>query len=81
MMARKAEGTGHIRAELEGATLALVDAEEVVPFIRLRIEQAIRRSELNDLLGPALQDLARITASVRDAKHQVNIATVRLLEK
>lgn len=79
-MARKAKGTGKVRAELEGATLALVDVEEVVPFIRLRIEQAIRRGELDDLLGPALQDLSRIARSVRDAKSQVNTATVRLLE-
>jgi len=80
-MARKAEGTGKVRAELEGATLALVDAEEVIPFIRLRIEQALRRGGLNDLLGPALQDLARIASAVREAKDQVNVATVRLLAK
>lgn len=51
-MARKAEGTGKIRADLEGATLALVDIEEAVPFVCQRIEQAIRRSGLVDLLGP-----------------------------
>ena len=80
-MARKAEGTGKIRADLEGATLALVDVEEVVPFVRKRIEQAIRRAGLDDLLVPALQDLKRISGSVRDAKIQVNTATAKLLEK
>ena len=80
-MARKVDGTGKIRAELEGATLALVDVEEVVPFMRLRIEQALRRTGEQDLLAPLLQDLLRIAGSVRDAKSQVNTATVRLLEK
>ena len=80
-MARKAKGTGKVRAELEGATLALVDVEEVLPEVVLRIEQAIRRSGLTSLLDPALQDMARIARSVRDAKSQVNTATVRLLEK
>lgn len=80
-MPRKAEGTGKVRAELEGATLALVDVEEVLPEIVLRIEQAIRRSGLTSLLEPALQDLTRIARSVQDAKSQVNTATVRLLEK
>lgn len=80
-MPRKAEGTGKVRAELEGATLALVDVEEVLPDIVLRIEQAIRRSGLASLLDPALHDLARIDRAVRDAKSQVNTATVRLLEK
>lgn len=80
-MARKAKGIGKVRAELEGATLALVDVEEVLPEIVLRIEQAIRRSGLTSLLDPALQDMARIARSVHDAKSQVNTATVRLLEK
>jgi hypothetical protein len=80
-MARKAEGTGKVRADLEGATLALVDVEEVLPDIVLRIEQAIRRSGLTSLLEPALHDLSRIDRAVRDAKSQVNTATVRLLEK
>jgi len=80
-MARKAEGTGKVRADLEGALLSLVDVEEVLPTVVLRIEQAIRRSGLTSLLDPALQDLARITRSVREAKGQVSTATVRLLEK
>lgn len=80
-MARKAKGTGKVRAELEGATLSLVDAEEVFPFIRLRIEQAIRRGGLDDLLAPALQDLIRVVRSVGEAKSQVSAATARLMEK
>lgn len=80
-MARKAEGTGKVRADLEGATLALVDVEEVLPAVVLRIEQAIRRAGLTSLLDPALHDLARIESSVREAKSQVKTATVRLMEK
>ncbi len=80
-MARKAEGTGKIRADLEGATLALVDVEEVVPFMRARIEQAIRRSSLDDLLMPALEDVRRICQAVTDAKSQIKDATGKLMEK
>lgn len=80
-MARKAEGTGKIRAELEGAALSLVDVEEVVPFMKLRIEQALRRTGENDLLSPLLQDLARIERSMKEAKSQVNVAIGRLIEK
>lgn len=80
-MPRKAEGTGKVRAELEGVTLALVDVEEVLPLVTLRIKQAIRRAGLGPLLDPALQDLDRIAASVREAKSQVNTATIRLMEK
>ena len=80
-MARKAEGTGKIRADLEGATLALVDVEEVVPFMRARIEQAIRRSSLDDLLMPALEDVRRICQAVTEAKSQIKDATGKLMEK
>lgn len=80
-MARKAEGTGKIRADLEGATLALVDVEEVVPYVRQRIEQAIRRGGLGDLLGPALDDVKRICKAVTEAKSQISDATVKLMEK
>ena len=80
-MARKAEGTGKIRADLEGATLSLVDVEEVVPYVKQRIEQAIRRAGLGDLLGPALEDVMRICKAVAEAKSQIGDATVKLLEK
>lgn len=80
-MARKAEGTGKVRADLEGVILALVDIEEVIPFVHKRIEQAIRRSGMDDLLGPALDDMQRICRAIADAKAQVNAATVKLLEK
>ena len=80
-MARKAEGTGKIRAELEGATLALVDVEEAIPFVRQRIEQAIRRAGLDDLLIPALDDVKRICKAIVDAKSQINNATSKLMEK
>jgi hypothetical protein len=80
-MARKAEGTGKIRAELEGVTLALVDVEEVIPFINQRIEQAISRTGMSNLLSPALEDVQRIVRAVADAKSQVSAATVKLMEK
>ena len=80
-MARKAVGTGKIRAELEGATLALVDVEEVIPFISQRIEQAIHRTGMSNLLLPALEDVQRIVDAVADAKSLVNAATVKLMEK
>jgi hypothetical protein len=74
--------SGHIdRGASALHPLALVDVEEVLPEIVLRIEQAIRRSGLTSLLGPALQGCTRIASSVRDAKSQVNTATIRLLEK
>ena len=80
-MARKAEGRGKVRAELEGVTLAMVDIEEASPFIRQRIEQAIRRSGLGSLLEPALDDLQRICTSTASAKAQVNAAISKLMEK
>ena len=80
-MARKAEGTGKIRADLEGATLSLVDIEEVVPFVSQRIEQAIRRTGMEDLLVPALDDMARICKAIAEAKSQIKAATVKLMEK
>lgn len=80
-MARKAEGTGKIRADLEAATLALVDIEEVAPFIRKRIEQAVRRAGLDKLLGPALEDLDRMCSATESAKAQVNAALGKLVER
>ena len=80
-MARKADGKGKIRSDLEGISLALVDVEEVVPFISQRIEQAIRRTGMQDLLSPALEDVERIVRDVADAKKQVVAATVKLMER
>lgn len=76
-----AKGVGKIRADLEGVVLDLVDIEEVVPFIRQRIQQAIRRAGLTDLLDPALEDMERICHSVGSAKAQVSAATSKLMEK
>lgn len=80
-MARKAEGTGKVRAELEGIALALVDIEDAMPFVRQRIEQAIRRSGMNDLLSPALDELERMIKDVRQAKAQVGSAVSKLMER
>lgn len=80
-MARKAEGTGKVRADLEAATLALVDIEEVMPMVRLRIKQAIIHAGLSALLDPALDDLLRMAIALQEAKSQVKAATRKLLEK
>lgn len=76
-----AKGRGKIRADLEGVVLDLVDVEEVVPFIRQRIQQAIRRAGLTDLLDPALEDMERICRSVGSAKAQVGAATSKLMKE
>jgi hypothetical protein len=80
MMPRKAEGRGKIRAELEGVLVTLADLEECVPYVQLRISQAIRRTGMNDLLVPALDELKRVIKDVADAKTQVLSAVERLME-
>jgi hypothetical protein len=80
-MTRKANGRGKIRSDLEGIALALVDVEEVAPFICQRIEQAIRRAGMKDLLLPALEDIRRIARDVADAKSLINTVTVKLMER
>lgn len=80
-MARKSDvQVRKVRADLDGATLALVDWQEVEPFVRLRIKQAIRRAGLGDLLAPALEDLDRMGKAVLEARQQVNTAIDRLME-
>ena len=79
-MPRKAEGRGKIRAELEGVLITLADLEECVPYVQLRISQAIRRTGMNDLLVPALDELKRVIKDVTDAKTQVLSAVERLME-
>lgn len=69
-----------VRADLDGVTLALVDCREVEPYVRLRIEQAIRRAGLDELLGPALEDLDRMVKAVDEAMAQVRTARSRLEE-
>lgn len=69
-----------VRADLDSVTLALVDWQEVEPYVRLRIEQAIRRAGLGDLLIPALEDLDRMGAAVAEAMAQVRAARSRLEE-
>lgn len=77
-MSKKSSGMRLIRADLDGATLALVDVEEVYPFIRKRIEQATQRTGMVQLLGPALEDLDRVCAAAKLAKSQVNVAIGKL---
>ena len=79
-MPRKADGKGKIRAELEGVLVTLADLEECVPYVQLRISQAIRRTGMSDLLVPALDELKRVIKDVADAKTQVLSAVDRLME-
>ncbi len=60
--------------------LHLVDCMEVMPLVQLRIEQAIRRAGLADLLSPALQDLNRLERDLASAKLQLRSAVHTLLE-
>lgn len=73
-MPKKSSGMRIIRADLDGVTLALIDIQEVEPFIRKRVEQAIRRTGMVQLLGPVLEDLDRVCAATDLAKSQVNAA-------
>lgn len=59
------------REDLEAALGALADHAECSPLVRLRIEQAIRRAGLGSLLGPALDELDRMSADVADARAQI----------
>lgn len=79
-MARKANGKGKIRGDMEAALLALADHAECSPRVALRIEQAIRRAGLGSLLAPALEDLVRMVEDVSDARAQVLSAVNRLME-
>lgn len=69
-----------VRADLDGVTLALVDLQEVEPYVRLRIKQAMTRGNLGDLLGPALADLDRMVKAMDEAMAQVRTARSRLEE-
>lgn len=80
-MPRKAEGTGKVRAELEGVLLCLADIEGSVALVQLRIDQALRRTGLHGLLVPAQDELKRMTEDVADAKTQVLSAVERLMER
>ena len=70
-MPRKADGRGKVRADLEAVLLFLADMDECIPVMELRVNQAIRRSGLNALLTPVLDDLRRMVVDVADAKAQV----------
>ena len=70
-----------VRADLDGATAELVIAQDAVPFIRLRIEHALRRSSgLDDLLNPVLDELKLIGQCHASAKSQIAIAISKLME-
>lgn len=79
-MARKADGRGKVRAELEGVLLVLADIEDSVPMVSLRIHQAIRRGGLDAVLVPALCEIERVVKDVIDARTQVLSAVERLME-
>lgn len=79
-MARKADGKGKLRADLEGALASLADHGECSPRVDIRIRHAIRRTGLDALLVPALDDLERMVNDVVEAKAQVKSALDRLME-
>lgn len=79
-MARKADGRGKVRAELEGVLLMLADIEESIPMVALRINQAIRRGGLDGLLVPARGELERVAKDVEEARAQLLSAVGRLME-
>jgi hypothetical protein len=79
-MARKDKVTTDTRADLEAALGSLADHGECAPRVELRIRQAIKRAGLGDLLDPALEDLRRMVADVKDAQLQVCSAVTRLIE-
>jgi len=79
-MARKADGKGKIRADLEAVLAALADHGECSPRMELRLQQAIRRAGLGSLLQPALDDLKRMVHDVEDAKSQAQAAISKLME-
>ena len=65
--------------EFTSELAALVVADDALAFVRLRIEQAMRRANLDDLLVPALDELAMICKAHADAKSQINAAIDRLM--
>ena len=65
---------------MEAVLLALADHDECSPRVELRIKQAIRRTGLDALLVPALDDLVRMVKDVADARTQVLSAVQRLME-
>lgn len=77
-MSRLDGASTQIRSDLEAALGALADHGECLPRVRLRVQQAIRRAALDDLLGPVLDELDRMAGDVADAKVQVNAAVRRL---
>lgn len=66
------DGPRKIRADLESVCLTLADAEDSMPFIRLRVEQALRRTGLNDLLVPALDELKQVIKALEEAKRTIS---------
>lgn len=69
---------GKVREDLEAALGAMADHDECSPRVVLRIQQAIRRTGLNALLVPALDDLVRMVKDVDDARAQVLSAVEKL---
>lgn len=69
-----------VRAELDGALLALAQLLDRIELVLLRVRQAIRRAGLDSLLLPAVEELESMVRDVKDAKAHVNAAAVRLAE-
>lgn len=69
-----------VRAELDGALLALAMHHERIEMVLLRVRQGMQRSGLTELLSPAVDELERMACDVKDAKKHVNDAVVRLVK-
>ncbi len=71
--------TVRARAALEDTTAAIVRAELLLRMVRLRVTQALERSGLWALLGPAVDDLDDARSTLARAKGYLSDTTQRLL--
>ena len=69
-----------LQEQLDEVTTALVAWEIAERFLRIRIEQARRRTGLDDLLLPALAELDEMGKQIKAAKLQVSRTLDSLLD-
>lgn len=70
-----------VRAALETVAVEQAVVHDAIPFISLRITQAIQRTGLTSLLEPALDELEQISKAMDTAQAQVSSALSALTEK
>lgn len=68
------------RAALENVMAVLVRLERTFPIVSLRIDQAMVRSGLVDLLAPALDEMTEMDGSIQLAKSNIVTALAKLME-